>query len=371
MPSSGKLAHRLAVLGLTAGYCFAQREAPNLTLLDQQTSALWKISWEPDRAKKLSQFEQFANDFPKDAAIGWVYDQIYALLIDSNENVRAMGVAEKLLTIDPDDVELAYKSLKMAESIKDAAQVKKWTQKSGEAARRVIASPKDNETGARRLALAPQVLAYVDYLAYSEILQTANRTKKLDLMDQFMKSSPKSAYIPAMQRLYLATWREADPQKSVAIAEKLVELDPNNEEALIIVAENNLQRDKEPEKVLAYAEKILALMDQPKVEGISDAEWSKKKAGLTGRAHWLIGSISMQQSKYSQADKAIRAALPYVKSEPRLASTAYFQLGWANYQIGNIPDAIKFTQECARLKGPYQEQAIKNLGIIRAEHPDR
>jgi len=311
-------------------------------------------------------------EFPKDTAVGWVYDQIYAILIDNNENARAIAVAEKLLTIDPDDVELAYRSLKMAERMKDAALIKKWTQKSADSARRVMASPKNTETGARRLALAPQVVAYLDYLAYTEILQTQNRAKKIEMMDHFMQASPKSVYIPAMRRLYLAAWRETDPQKAILVAEKTIELDPNNEEALILVAENYLQREKDPERVLAYAEKVVTLMDQTtKVEGISDAEWSKRKAALSGRANWLIGSVSMQQNKYSQADKAIRSALPYLRADLRLASTALFQLGWANYQIGNITDAIRFTQECARLKGPYQEQAIKNLAVIRAEHPDR
>jgi tetratricopeptide (TPR) repeat protein len=371
MPSSRKLASGLAVLGFAAGYCFAQREAPDLTLADQRSSQLWKTSWETDRAKKLAEYEQFAADFPKDAAIGWVYDQIYAILVDNNEPARTMSVSEKLLAIDPDDVELAYKSLKMAEGMKDPALVKKWSQKSGDAARRVIASPKDTETGHRRLALAPQVLAYLDYLAYTEILQTQNRAKKLELLDQFMQSSPKSVYIPAMQRLYLATWRESDPQKAILIAEKMIETDPNDEEALIMVAENYLQREKDPEKVMMYAEKVVALMDQTtKVEGVPDAEWSKRKAVLTGRANWLIGSVSMQQNKFSQADKSIRAALPYIKADPRLASAALFYLGWANYQIGNIPDAIRFTQDCTRVKGAFQDQAIKNLGIIRAEHPD-
>ena len=77
----------------------------------------------------------------------------------------------------------------------------------------------------------------------------------------------------------------------------------------------------------------------------------------------------MQQNRYGQADRSIRAALPYLRNDARLTSTALFNLGWANYKLGNIADAIRFTQECSRLKGPYQEQAVKNLAVIRAENP--
>jgi len=236
----------------------------------------------------------------------------------------------------------------------------------------VIASPKDTEIDRRRLALAPQVITYVDYLAYADILQTPTRARKLELIEQATQTSPQSAYIPAMRRLTLAIWREIDPQKAVTIAEKMIEKDPTNEEALIMVAESYVQRDKEPEKALAYGEKVVALMEHTaKVEGIPDAEWSKKRAGLMGRANWLIGSISMQRGNFSQADKAIRAALPYLKGDQKLVSTALFYLGWANYRTGNIAEAIRFNQDCTRIRGPYQEQAFKNLAVIQSENPTR
>ena len=72
-------------------------------------------------------------------------------------------------------------------------------------------------------------------------------------------------------------------------------------------------------------------------------------------------------NKYAQADKAFRAALPHLKSDSRLYATALFHLGWANYKLGVFADAIRFTQDCSRIKSPFQEQAIKNLGVFRAE----
>src|SRR5205814_3538285 len=117
----------------------------------------------------------------------------------------------------------------------------------------------------------------------------------------------------------------------------MIAADQANEDVLMMVAENYAQKDKEPDKVVAYAEKAILLIDR--------AAPADKKAALSRRASWLVGSISMQQNNYAQADKAIRVALPYLKSDARLTSTALFYLGWANYKIGNIAEAIRFTQE--------------------------
>jgi len=359
----------LVVSGILAGTCFAQRETPNFQKDTEQTHALWRISWETDRASKMAQIESFIKLFPKHESIGWVYDQYYAILVEDKDTTRAIAVSEKILALDPADVELAYHSLKMAEEKKDAALVRSWAHIAAAAATRAMASPKDTEAGKRRLELAPQVLTYVDYVAYAEILTCTDRVKKVELTEAYLKAHPASPHKLALQRMYLATWREIDPAKAFLIAEKLAEKDPSNEDALILVAEGYAQREREPEKVVAYAEKVLALMEQsPRPEGVPDAEWSKKKIALCSRANWLIGSLAMQQNRYVQADRSIRAALPYLRSDSRLTSTALFYLGWANYKIGNIPDALRFTQDCARTKGPFQEQAVKNLAVIRSEN---
>lgn len=370
MRLSPRLLQGAFVTAIIAGSCAAQREAPNPDRTDAQSVLLHQIRWESDRAKKLVHMEAFAGQFPKDEAIGWVYEQMYSIYAEDKQIDRALAVGDKLLVLDPEDVELAYKNLKLAEEKKDPVLVKKWAETAAAAARCVLAEPRNTQTSPRRLELAPQVSAYTEYLEYAEILRSTTRAKKLELMTVFINCNPKSVYTPAVQRLQLSTLRETDPAKALSLAEKIAEKDQTNEEALIMVAEHYMLRERELDKVGAYAERVIALMEQgTKLEGLTDAEWSKKKAMLTGRASWLIGSIAMQQNRFSQADRSIRAALPYLRSDARLNSAALFYLGWANYKLGNITDAVRFNQECARFRGPYQEQAAKNLAVIRAENP--
>ncbi len=126
--------------------------------------------------------------------------------------------------------------------------------------------------------------------------------------------------------------------------------------------------EKEPERLLGYANRVLAAMNRTsKPVELTDVEWKRKKTRLTGVALWLTGSAALQLDRYSQADKSIRAALPYLKSDSQMTAAALFYLGWANYQMHNYPDAVRFNQQCLALKSPFQDKAARNLEVIHNE----
>ena len=86
----------------------------------------------------------------------------------------------------------------------------------------------------------------------------------------------------------------------------------------------------------------------------------EERASDWSGAYWMIGSALVQQNQFAAADKSIRTALPYLKDDKRLTSAALFYLGWANYQMRNYPDAVRFNEQCMLLKGPYQDKAARN-----------
>jgi hypothetical protein len=112
---------------------------------------------------------------------------------------------------------------------------------------------------------------------------------------------------------------------------------------------------------------------KPKPEGVSDADWEKKKTTMIGLAHWMAGMTASGQNRLAQADKSLRAALPYIKDNEQLLAPALFQLGLANYQMGRgknraqLQDAISFLKQCAAIKSQYQAQAQKNVNVIMKE----
>ena len=81
----------------------------------------------------------------------------------------------------------------------------------------------------------------------------------------------------------------------------------------------------------------------------------------------MIGFVSFQAEKWEAADQAFRAALPGV-TDLRFRAEVLGSLGWANYKLKNISDAVKFYIDCTNIPGPYQQAAAKTLNNITAEY---
>ena len=159
----------------------------------------------------------------------------------------------------------------------------------------------------------------------------------------------------------------------VAFGERSYARNQFNEDLLLGMADHYMTA-KNAEKTLLYAGKLVDYLgSKPKPEGVSDADWKKKKNTMIGLGHWMAGTTYAQQKNLAQLDKLFRAALPYIKDNDQLLVSVLFQLGLANYQMGRgksaamMADAIRFTQQCAAIKGPMQAQAQKNLTVMRKE----
>jgi len=144
--------------------------------------------------------------------------------------------------------------------------------------------------------------------------------------------------------------------------------DQSNEDMLLVVANNYLETKKEPAKVHAYSDKLVQLMaSKPKPEGVADADWTARRNTITGLAHFMNGKEYYTESKLSQADQELRAALPLVESNPPMKAEALFYLGFANYKMEKPQEAANFYKACAAIKGPLQATAAKNLQGIKTQ----
>jgi hypothetical protein len=331
-----------------------------------EPSVLKELFLQSSMETKLTLLDQLRGDFEKADLISWAYEQICEAFEAAGDLDRALGAGERLLDRYPQEIEIALKLLKLAEKKQDVALARKWAEIAAQASDRVLASP---QAGKRHIELARSARIYTDYLAYCEILHIADPTRRVELAQEFLLRRKNSVYRFAAEDLYLEAWRQSgDTRKTLEAAKKILEQNDSNVVALTVVAESCMRTESDPRKLVAYGTRILALLErQPKPEGLTSAEWSKKKALLAARAHWIIGTAAMQQDRFGEADRSIRVALPYLKGDSRMTSAALFYLGWANYRLGKLSDAIRFNKECALVNGPYREHAEKNLRAIQAE----
>jgi len=360
---------------LTAGSALAQRH--KLGTVNAETpegQLLQQIGQAPDEAKKLALMEQFAAQAPKHEAIGWVYEQLQVAYIKAGQPDKAVAIGDKLLAMDAEDLDAAHQNLKAGEAKKDPDLIKKYAAETSQIARKLAASeqPKDAdavEDWKRRVDFAKQLDTYTEYALYAAALQTQDPRKRIELGDALSSRNPKSQYAQQMAQIQFASYRQVgDNANALAFAEKTLAADQSSEDMLAFVANQYVEKKRDPDKVIAYSAKIVELMDtKPKPEGVSDSDWAAKKKTMSGLAHFLSGSTLFDQKKYGPADKELRAAIPLVEGNDQLKAATLFYAGLTNYNMKNFPDALRFNQQCAAIKSPFQAKAAENVRVMKQQ----
>lgn len=373
---------RLTLLMIIVLAATAQAQRHKLTSINAESEEgkiLQAISQESDAEKKIAAMEQFADKFPQHAAAGWVYTQMQTAYNKAGNSDKALAIGEKLLAMDAMDLDAAHGNLKASEAKKDADAIMKWSEATSAIARKTAAGPKgaedSDEEYKHAVDYAKQVDTYTEYALYAAAVQETDAQKAMKLADALEQRNPKSDYIEMVMPRYSAVARQANAvPAAVAFGERAYQRGQFSEDMLLVMADQSLQQRK-PEKVLEYSAKVIDLTKtRKKPEGVSDADWERKKQVTSGLAYWMAGTTLSGQNKFAEADKMLRAGLPLVKDNEQLYGMALFHLGLANYKMAQasknkaqIADAVNFSKQAAAVKGPLQGQAAKNLTVMRKE----
>jgi hypothetical protein len=283
------------------------------------------------------------------------------------------------LAVVPSDLENAYDALKVAVSKKDAAQVKKLAAEVAALVQKTAAEPAPSDpdekaSWQKHIAWAKEVGTYSEYALFATAVQSEPATT-VDLLGALEHQNPKSKYLADAYGQYLAALgRSGAGAKAPAIAEKGLANFPDNEDLLMVMTDHAAAR-KQTDRSAAYAERLIAAFGRKaKPEGVSAADWDRKKATMLGRAHWIAGVTHAEKQQYGDADKDLRAALPAIQGNQSMLGPALFYLGICNYQIGKLTlnkarvvEAASFSEKAAAIQGPYQQQAWNNAAAMKKE----
>ena len=351
----------------------AQRQKLVIVSGTPEGQLLQQVGQESDDAKKVALMEQFLTQYPKHEGVLWVYSQMVATCTKLGQFDKAMAAAEKALAQDPTDVDTAFAGLKAAEAKKDPDAVRKWAVQSSDLARKAVQAPKatdeDDDAFKQRVDSARKIDTYTEYALFASAFQAPEAAKKVELLKTLEERNPQSAYLAQGYPLYFSALLQVDSAASVVLAEKLIARGQGNELMLGTVADSYLHQNKEPQKVLDYSSKLIEMVNtKTKPDGVSDADWQKRKDYLLGWGMWMTGAIYGSQGKFAEANKVLRAALPLLEGSDENKAGALYNLGIANTQLRNYGDAIKFYEQCIAIKSPYQPYATEHLKTIRATY---
>jgi tetratricopeptide (TPR) repeat protein len=329
------------------------------------------IQQESDSAKKQSMLEEFVQKYSDSKEAGWAWGQLQASYLQAQQYDKALDAGQKSLASDPDHADVAYNNLKAAEAKNDPDGVLKWSAETSRIARKEIASPKPGE-GKDQLDYLKQVDTYTEYAVFATAIKTTDDGKVITLVESLEQRNPDSPYVSKAYGRYLNALRQTGQNdKAGAAAEKEAQRDSSNEDVLAFAADYSM-RHKDLDKSLGYSQKLVeAMQNKAKPEGTEDADWQKKKQTLLGLGYWMQGVDYNGKNQFSQADKALRQALPLVKGDSQLEPIVLFQLGVANFQLGKttknralMREALKYSQQSAAMKSPVQTNAQNNVKAI-------
>lgn len=364
-----------AILALAAlGMYGQQHQKFEINTETEEGKLLQMIGEENGTERKMLLMDSFIQKFPAHGAAGWVYSQIQAAYAKAGNSAKVVEIGDKLVAMDPLDLDGAYAGLKAAEALKNVDLIIRWSGLTSDAARKTAALPQPSdadqvEAWKQRVDYAKQVDTYTEYSLFAAAL--ANQQKILPLFEALEKHNPKSPYIGQLAGAYIVAINQSGADKVLPAAERLLGHDPSNPDLLLIVADAYMNQHQNP-KALAASNKLIEVMkDRPAPQGVQPADWQNKQNLSLGRAYWYIGIIYAGDENWGPADQALRAAMPYIKSNEALSGPALFYLGLANYRMGKgkdkakMADALKFSEQAAAIKGPLQAKAAQNLKAIK------
>lgn len=277
------------------------------------------------------------------------------------------------------DLNESYQKLQQAVGQKDAAQVKKLALEIYPQTVELLKTPapaaeSDKEAWSSQMKWGKSVQEYAEYSLYATAVQT-EPAATADLIATLEQMNPKSKYLDeAYAPYFLALNKTGAGAKIPAIAEKLLQNFPENDDALLILADAAMAK-QQTDRAQAYASRLVASLNRhAKPEGMPAADWERRKTLGLSHGYWIAGVVAGEKNQYAVADRNLRAALPLIQGNTQMLGPALFYLGVANFNIGKMTnnkakvlEAGKFSDQAANIAGPYQDQAWRNAGVIKQE----
>jgi len=342
---------------------------------------LQRIRQEPTAPRKLALLEKYAAAYPNTVSIAWVYEQMLPLYAaGAGDTGKVLETAEKLLAIDPQDLDSLNYALRAVESKNDYQATARYAKLAWDAASQVAQAPKPSDPydvpdWKRQMEFARDLQTYSEYTLYSLSAHSPDQRTKSQLIHELETRNPHSKYLSTAKSDYAHAGQVGTSGPiPVSVAEKGLADDPDNEDYLLTVAEYHMGRESEFGKVLAYSQRVIRIMQQkPKPESFTSDAWEQKRRQYLGAANWMAGVVHAKQGSYALSDRYLRSALPYLRDRS-LQAAAWYYLGYDNYALGSelrdrahIQEAVKFSKLCLDISGPFQPLAQKNLEVIRNE----
>jgi len=369
----------IVALSLATAVTAAQRKPYQINAETPEGQLLQKAGQEDDEGKKIAMYQEYLAKFPQHDGVAYAWVHVQPLLLKAKQFDKTIEGGEVILKLEPENAPAAYNALQACEQKQDTAGVVSWANRTVEAAKKMLATPKpadEDEVAAWKYQqdYAPQVITRAEYSLYAQGLQSTDPAKAAQLFAALEAMNPSSEYMPqAGARYFICLLQLKDLPRAQKLAESMASRNMANDDMLLYLADVNLTGTRDYAKAAEYATKLTeTLPSMAAPQGVDAAAWEAKKKNSLGRAYWIAGVAQGSLSKWVESDKSMRSALPLLAGNNEMLPGAYFYIGLSNYKLAEGPkgdkarmaEARKYTTMCAQMKSAFQGPAQKNLAAM-------
>ena len=160
-----------------------------------------------------------------------------------------------------------------------------------------------------------------EYNAYVGAVQQTDPAAKISGLEAFLTQYPNSVMKEDALELLMGTYQQANNQaKVIDTANRLLQANPDNARALVLLAYNERATQKWADAKQHAERGLQAVTKMVKPDGVSDADFAKQKAQLTGLLNSVAGFSALQLKDYASAQKYLR---PAVEADPNNVENVY------------------------------------------------
>ena len=167
-----------------------------------------------------------------------------------------------------------------------------------------------------------------EYELINGVFKETDAAKKLQLLQEWEKSYPETAYSTERVQSFLQAHQQAgNAKETVEWAKKVLKLIPGDIQSNLAITSMTTvlypsASDSEKPQILEDgATAASALFDLQKPAGVDDAKWAAAKKQIGETAHQALGWIAMQRKDHETSEKEFLAV---IKSNPNAAQVSYW-----------------------------------------------
>lgn len=343
-----------------------------------ETQHMTKVLEATSNSEKAALAESFLKTYPNSEAVLVVLDAMQSANAELKNYDKVMAAAKEILAALPGHVASGIAGLRAAQAKKDGKLILEWAVRASEAARKAESAqrPEPTETKAElqeRKESAKEVQQYAEYSVFALTREPAYAKERSAIAAVMQQQWPRSQYLSQINVAPTAIRvTPGNSDEAVVVAEKMIKDGQATLDSLLLATSYYFQR--RPEKSVQYGQKLIEFANGAAPADTDAAEWQKKRRFALVNAYYMVGVSFSEQEKFALADRYLRQGIEMLRGDASRLATALYHLGIVNYKLAEgtkdkarINDAIRFTEQCASMKSPFQAAAAKNLDAFKAE----